>query len=119
MVAYTLLQVPAGKRLKAVSAQPYYRGRVIFAQDIRRQYLVISQTMSGIKACIEDLCHQPVSETSLYESSRRQLRKGLTHGTWSILCLPTDDAVAHYNAIKHKYAQCIVAARSRSQWQFE
>ena len=119
MVGYTLINVPTEKRLIDTKPQPYYRGHLILALDVRRQFLVISQTMSGIQAAIEEKCNQPISETCLYESSRRQLRKGLTHGTWSVIRMERDGAIEHYNSIRHAYAHRIVAARSLTQWQFE
>jgi uncharacterized protein YunC (DUF1805 family) len=119
MVHYTFLKVPPEKTLVAIVAQPVYRGCLILALDVRRQYLLVAQTMSGIKACIEDVVGQPISETSLYESARRQLRKGLTHGTWSVCKFECTEGIEKYNSIKHMYAKRIVAARASSQWQFK
>ena len=119
MVQYTFLRVPPEKTLVDVTPQPFFRGTLILALDVHRQYLVISQTMSGIKAAIEEVCGMPVSETSLYESSRRVHRKGLTHGCWSLVKLEKDAAIHQYNSIKHVYAERVVAARGPWQWQFE
>ena len=86
MVAYTMLRVPPELTLVKVTPQPFYRGTVILALDVRRHFLILSQTMSGIRECIEEVANQPVSETSLYESCRRQLRRGaggLTAGALS------------------------------------
>ena len=118
MVAYTMLRVPPDHELIEVRPQPFYRGNVILALDVRRHFLILSQTMSGIQAAIEDVAHQPVSETSLYESCRRQLRRGLTHGTWSITKLPAQEAIQQYNTIRRTYTQRVIAARSASQWKF-
>ena len=118
MVTYTMLRVPPEHKLVEVTPQPFYRGTIIFALDVRRQFLILSQTMSGIRDCIEEVAHQPVSETSLYESCRRQLRRGLTHGTWSISKLPAHEAIQQYNTIRRAYTQRVVAARSPSQWKF-
>lgn len=119
MVTYTFLRMPADKTLSDVTPQPFYRGTLILALDLRRQFLVISQTMSGIKAAIEEVCGMPVSETSLYESTRRVHRKGLTHGCWSVVKLEKDEAIQQYNSIKHMYAERVVAARALSQWAFK
>ena len=119
MVRYTFMRVPPGKTLTDVKPQAFFRGTVILAMDIRRQYVLISQTMSGIKAAIEDVCGMPISETSLYESTRRVHRKGLTHGCWSLVKLERDQAIKEYNSIKTMYAERIVAARACSHWRFE
>ena len=119
MVTYTFLRMPADKTLSDVTPQPFYRGTLILALDLRRQFLLISQTMSGIKAAIEDVCGMPISETSLYESTRRVHRKGLTHGCWSLVKLERDQAIKEYNSIKTMYAERIVAARACSHWRFE
>ena len=119
MVQYTFLRVPPEKTLVHVTPQPFFRGTLILALDVRRQYVLISQTMSGIKAAIEDVCGMPVSETSLYESSRRVHRKGRTHGCWSLVRLERDQAIKEYNAVRALYAERVVAARGLRQWQFE
>ena len=118
MVAYTMLRVPSELTLVEVTPQPFYRGNVILALDVRRHFLILSQTMSGIRECIEEVANQPVSETSLYESCRRQLRRGLTHGSWSITKLPAQEAIQQYNTIRRTYTQRVIAARSASQWKF-
>ena len=113
-----MLRVPPEHTLAEVRPQPFYRGTIIVALDVRRQFLIVSQTMSGIQAAIEAVANQTVSETSLYESCRRQLRRGLTHGTWSISKLPTQEAIRQYNTLRHAYSQRVVAVRAASQWKF-
>ena len=112
-------EVDADKMLMKVQPQPYFRGYLILAEDVRRHYLVLSQSMAGIACAIEEVCGQTVSETSLYESARRQLRRGRTGGCWNIQRLPRDEAIAHYNAERAKYAQRVVAAWRPSAWVFE
>ena len=119
MVLYTFLKVPSEKTLREVKPQVFFRGTMILAMDMRRQYVVISQTMSGIKAAIEEVCGMTVSETSLYESTRRVHRKGLTHGCWSLVKLELEQAIQEYNSIKTMYTERIVAARACSHWRFE
>jgi hypothetical protein len=73
MVQHEIIRVDATKMLKNVSAQPYYRGDLIFAEDARGQYLIVSQSISGIALALDKVCNQTVSVTSLYESARREL----------------------------------------------
>jgi hypothetical protein len=119
MVQHEIIRVDATKMLKNVSAQPYYRGDLIFAEDARGQYLIVSQSISGIALALDKVCNQTVSVTSLYESARRELRRGRTGGCWNVLRLPRDEAIAHYNAQRGKYARRVVAAWRPSAWEFE
>ena len=119
MVQHTMVHVGAGKTLKHVEPQPYFRGDLIFCHDARKQYLLVSQSMSGIARALDEVCNQSVSETSLYESARRQLRRGRTGGCWDVLRLPRDAGIAHYNTQRGKYAQRVVAAWRPSAWIFE
>lgn len=119
MVRYMMLEVHPETTLKAVEIQPFFRGDLILCEDARRQYLLISQSMPGIARALDEVCGQTVSETSLYESARRQLRRGRTGGCWSVLRLPCTEAIAHYNEQRAKYKQCVVAAWRPSAWIFE
>ena len=71
--------------------------------------------MTGISACIKQVIGQPVSATSLYESARREIRCGLTHGTWSLLRLEPDAAVRLWNSIADKYRKRIIVFED---WEF-
>ena len=115
----TIFKVDGAKTLKHVEDQPYFRGDLIFAHDTRREYLLVSQSMSGIARALDECCQQTVSETSLYESARRQLRRGRTGGCWNVLRLSRDEAIEHYNNQRAKYAQRVVAAWRLSAWIFE
>ena len=115
---FQIIQVPAERELVAVGGQPYFRGTLIVAQDVRKDYLLMSQSMTGISACIKQVIGQPVSATSLYESARREIRCGLTHGTWSLLRLEPDAAVRLWNSIADKYRKRIIVARRPEDWDF-
>ena len=119
MVQHETVHVDATKTLKHVEPQPYFRGDLLMAEDARRHYLIIAASMSAIAHALDQVCNQTVSETSLYESARRQLRRGRTGGCWNIVRLPRDDAIAHYNAQRGNYAQRIVVAWRPSAWKFE
>lgn len=119
MSRYTMVDIDAGKTLTHVEPQPFFRGDLLFAEDCRREYLLISQSMSGIAAALDECCGQTISETSLYESARRQLRRGRTGGCWNIVRLRRDEAIAHYNGWRSKYAHRVVATRRPSAWKFE
>ena len=45
MVAYTMLRVPPELRLVEVTPQPFYRGNVILALDVRRHFLILSHIL--------------------------------------------------------------------------
>lgn len=113
---FQIIQVPAEKELATVVSQPYNRGTLIVAQDVRKDYLLISQSMTGVATCIEQVIGQPVSATSLYESARREIRCGLTHGTWSLLRLDPDAAVRLWNSIGAQYRKRIIVARRPDDW---
>lgn len=115
---FQMVQVPTERKLVAVGSQPYFRGTLIVAQDVRKDYLLISQSMTGIATCIEQVVGQPVSATSLYESARREIRCGLTHGTWSLVRLEPDAAVRLWNSISAQYRKRIVVARRLDDWEF-
>ena len=116
MVQHRIFEIDVDCALKHVKEQPYYRGHLIVAEDARRQFLIISQSMSGIAAAIDEVCNQTVSETSLYESARRQLRRGRTGGCWSVVRLPRDDGIAHYNQSRTKYERRVVVAWNPLAW---
>ena len=119
MVRYTMLAVPEEKTLKSVGAQPFFRGDLIIAHDVRQQYVLIAQSMPGIQAAIERIANQTVSLTSLHESARRQHRKGWTGGAWNVVRMDRDSAIEHWNSVRAKFAQRIVAVRRQSAWRFE
>ena len=116
---YTLFIVPAEKTMKSVEAERFFRGDLIIAHDVRRQYVLISQSMPGIQAAIERIANQTVSLTSLHESSRRQHRKGWTGGAWNVVRMDRDSAIEHWNSVRAKFAQRVVAVRRQSAWKFE
>ena len=97
MVQYTMVKADQEKTLLAVEPQLFYRGDLIIAEDVRGHFLFISQSMSGIQAGIEAVCHQVVSFTSLHESARREIRGGRTGGSWNVMRMERDVAIAHYN----------------------
>ena len=107
MVAYTL--VPAKRKLISVEAEPYFRGSLIIAEDVRRHFLMIATSVAAIQAGIEEACRQSVSSTCLYESARHEKRKGLTGGAWSLVRLERDAAVLHFNAARGKVLTTSVA----------
>lgn len=119
MVQHTMVKVDAAKTLKHVEDQPYFRGDLLMAEDARRHYLIVATSMSGVARALDEVCNQSVSETSLYESARRQLRRGRTGGCWSVVRLPLDQAIAHYNAQRAKYAERVAVAWRPSAWIFE
>ena len=118
MVQYTMVKADKGKMLMAVEPQPFYRGDLIIAEDVRGHFLFISQSMSGIRAGIEAVCHQVVSLTSLHESARREIRGGRTGGSWNVMRMERDVAIAHYNSVRGRFAHHIIAARRPSAWKF-
>ena len=117
MVVHKMVPIDASKMLMHVEQQPFFRGDLLLAEDARRQYLLISQSMSGIAAALDECCNQTVSQTSLYESARQQLR-GRTGGVWNIVRLPQKEAIAHYNEQRGKYSKRIVVAWRESAWHF-
>jgi hypothetical protein len=119
MVEYTLLAIPPEKALKSVASERFFRGDLIISYDVRRQYVLISQSMPGIQAAIERIANQTVSLTSLHESARRQHRKGWTGGAWNVVRMDRDAAIEHWNSVRAKFAQRVVAVRRQSAWKFE
>ena len=119
MVVCKLMFLPPDKRLVKVEPQPYYRGTLVIAEDIRREYLIISGSARGVQTAIEELCNQTISKSSLHESCRREHRKGITAGTWSIVRLENEGAIAHWNARRAQFAHRVVAAWRCSAWHFE
>lgn len=119
MVVCDLMPVPADKKLKAVEPQPYYRGTLVIAEDRRQEYLIISASVRGIQTAIEELCSQTIGKSSLHESARRQHRKGLTGGAWSLVKLDQDAAIELYNSRRGLFNKRVVAAWRSSAWKFE
>jgi hypothetical protein len=117
MVAYTM--VPSEGKLTAVEAEPYFRGQLIIAEDVRRHFLLIGTSMAAIQAGIEEACRQSVSYTCLYECARREKRKGVTGGAWSLVRLERDAAIKYWNLVKGKYAKPLIVSRRSSAWQLE
>ena len=119
MVLYTMLAVPADKRLIEVEPQPFFRGDLVIATDVRRDFLLISQSIPGIQAAIGKCCNQSVSLTSLHESSQRAHRKGLTGGAWSVTRSAQIEAIQQWNTMRSKFTHRVVAARRADAWKFE
>ena len=119
MVEHAFFTPSKEKTLKSVQAERFFRGDLIIAYDVRRQYVLISQSMPGIQQAIERIAHQTVSLTSLHESSRRQIRKGWTGGALAVVRMDRDAAIEHWNSVRTKFAQQVVAARRPSAWKFD
>ena len=107
------------KPLVCVEAQPYFRGTLVIAEDMRRQYIVISQSTRGVQSAIQKVASQTVSLSSLQESALRQQRKGVTGGTWSLIKLDREAAIKHWNSRRRLFGKGVVAAWRLGDWHFE
>ena len=119
MVVCSVVPVQPSKTLVDVDPELYYRGQFFIAEDRRLEYLIISQSIRGIQTAISELCNQEIGKSSLHESSRREHRKGITAGAWSVVKLEKDAAIKHWNANRGRYAKAAVGAWCPSHWKFE
>ena len=89
----TVVDVPSNQRLASVAQEYYSKGRVYAAEDVlRRQILVVAQRMKHVQTAIEDICGEPCSIASLFESADLKLRKGRT-GSFRVVRLDRKSVV--------------------------
>ena len=104
--------------LSQVETQPYYRGDIIIASDIRRQFQIMSQSVAGIYVGIQEVVSQNISLTGLHDCSKTKLRKGVTGGCWQVHRFEKDSAVDFWNASAGKFKTRFVVARRSTAFKF-
>ena len=115
----TMLEVPIGTRLSTVEPEIYSKGHVYAAEDVlRRQVLVLAQRMRHVQTAIEDpdVCGEPVSLASLFESCNLQLRRGRT-GSFKVTRLAPSEAPSFVDERANRFGRVVIAATNPAKWQ--
>ena len=114
---FTIRAVDPQALLMDVSRQPWSRGTLCIAQDVRGDYQVVSPSCSGLRDAIETACHQRVGLSSLHDSASGRLRGGVTNA-FRVLRLPVEEAIAHLNETRGCFRHRLVAAAHEAAFRF-
>ena len=113
-----IFDLPSDRRLTGVQREVRAKGHVWVAEDVRMQWLILSQRSSHLQIAIEKLCNDTVSLTSLSESACLQLRKGRTKG-WQVHRLEPDQLIKYVDERRTKYQKVVIAADYPRKWLLE
>lgn len=107
-----ILDIQPYERLCAVHPEMYAKGFCYAAEDVlRRQVVIVAQRMTHVQQAIEDICGEPLSLSSLFESATLKLRKGRT-GSFRVHRL-TPEEVPHYlDERRGRFSRIVIAART-------
>ena len=114
-----LVEVPLGTRLNSVEPEFYSKGHIYAAEDVlRRQVLVLAQRMKHVQTAIEDpdICGEPISLASLFESCNLQLRRGRT-GSFKVTRLAPSEAPSFVDERAKRFGRVVIAATNASKWE--
>ena len=95
--------IPSDRQLVTISEQPWFRGDICIAEDVRRDYQILAQSMAGLKYGIAQACKQNVGLSSLHESATGKLRNKITNGTFQVHRLDRASAVEHIQSTRGQF----------------
>lgn len=115
----TVLEVPLGTRLSSVDPEYYSKGHIYAAEDVLRwQVLVLAQRMKHVQTAIEDICGEPCSLASLFESCNLQLRKGRT-GSFKVTRLTPSEVPSFLDEHAKRFGRVVIASMNPAKWQLQ
>ena len=115
----TVVDIPRNQRLTSVSPEYYAKGHCYAAEDVlRHQILVVAQRMKHVQTAIEDLCGEPCSLASLFESADLKLRKGRT-GSFRVTRLHPRDLPEYLDEHAKGFGRVVIAATNPAKWSLQ
>lgn len=112
----TFVDLERDQRLTSVENEIHSKGRVYVAEDVaRRQLLVIAQRMINIQHAIEERSGETISLASLFESSSKKLRKGVTSG-YRVVRLSAEALPGYLDERRAHFDKTVISATNPTKW---
>jgi hypothetical protein len=111
----TVLELDSHTRLVEVRQELYAKGFVFIAQDVRKQFLIISQRAWQLQEAVQKLTNESVCVCSLYEAAAGDIQRGRT-GSWAVTKVVRENAAQHVEALRPQFQRTVLACTSPRNW---